>query len=128
MATFASFEDIEAWQKSREFANQIYALHKNSPLKNDFILFNQLVKAAISISSNIAEGFERGGKNESIQFLAIAKKVLLVKRVHNYISLMIKSILTPTRFKNYLINQIVKEFDIKNKLPIYCFPTLNLKP
>ena len=73
MATFNSFEDIEAWQKSREFANEIYALHKNSFFKNDFILHNQLMRAAISISSNIAEGFERGGKIEFIQFLSIAK-------------------------------------------------------
>ena len=73
MATFERFEDIEAWQKAREFVNEIYALHKNSPLKYDLILFNQLMRASISIISNIAEGFERGGKNEFIQFLAIAK-------------------------------------------------------
>jgi four helix bundle protein len=73
MATFERFEDIQAWQKAREFVNEIYALHKNSPLKYNLILFNQLMRASISIISNIAEGFERGGKNEFIQFLAIAK-------------------------------------------------------
>jgi four helix bundle protein len=73
MAAFQRFEDIQAWQKSREFTNEIYSLHKNNSFKNDFILHNQLMRAAISISSNIAEGYERGGKNEFIQFLSIAK-------------------------------------------------------
>jgi four helix bundle protein len=86
MATFQRFEDIQAWQKSREFTNVIYSLHKNNSFKNDFILHNQLMRAAISISSNIAEGYERGGKNEFIQFLSIAKGSASEARSQLYIA------------------------------------------
>jgi four helix bundle protein len=71
MATIKRFEDLEVWKLSRNLATKIYKLSER--LGNDYGLQNQIRKAVISISSNIAEGFERDGKKEFIQFLFIAK-------------------------------------------------------
>jgi four helix bundle protein len=73
MASLKCFEDLEVWQKSREFAKEIYSISKGSRLSRDLILRDQIIRCAISINSNIAEGFERGGTGEFIQFLSIAK-------------------------------------------------------
>lgn len=73
MATFESFEDIEAWQKGRELTREIYAISHHGPFAKDFGLRDQIRRACVSIISNIAEGFERGGTREFLQFLAIAK-------------------------------------------------------
>ena len=73
MASLKCFEDLEVWQKSREFAKEIYAISRESHLSRDFILRDQIIRSAVSIISNIAEGFERGGTGEFIQFLSVAK-------------------------------------------------------
>ena len=73
MASLKCFEDLEVWQKSREFAKEIYAISRESHLSRDFILRDQIIRSAVSIISNIAEGFERGGTREFIQFLSVAK-------------------------------------------------------
>jgi four helix bundle protein len=73
MATFKKFEDIEAWKKARELTCEVYRHSKVSPFSKDFGLRDQIRRAAVSVMSNIAEGVERGGTKEFIQFLAIAK-------------------------------------------------------
>ena len=73
MATFKKFEDIEAWKKARELTREVYRHSKVSPFSKDFGLRDQIRRAAVSGMSNIAEGFERGGTKEFMQFLAIAK-------------------------------------------------------
>ena len=73
MATFKRFEDIEAWQKSRILANEVNTITKYPNFREDVDLKRQLKRSAGSIMDNIAEGFERGGKNEFIQFLSISK-------------------------------------------------------
>ena len=73
MATFKRFEDIEAWQLAREFTAKIYRLSKVPPFSRDFALRDQMRRAAVSVMSNIAEGFERGGTKEFLHFLSIAK-------------------------------------------------------
>lgn len=73
MATFKKFEDIEAWRKARELTREVYRHSKVSPFSRDFGLRDQIRRAAVSVMSNIAEGFERGGTREFMQFLAIAK-------------------------------------------------------
>lgn len=73
MATIRRFEDIEAWQKARELTRQIYAVSGREPFARDFGLRDQVRRSALSIMSNVAEGFERGGSKEFAQFLAIAK-------------------------------------------------------
>jgi len=64
---------LHTYQCARELANDIYAITKNKDFARDFGLKSQIQKAAVSILSNIAEGFERGSKIEFIQFLYIAK-------------------------------------------------------
>ena len=73
MATFQKFEDIEAWQRARKLTREIYTVSNENPFSKDFGLRDQIRKASVSIMSNIAEGFERGGTKEFIQFLSIAK-------------------------------------------------------
>jgi len=73
MATFQSFEAIEAWQKAKELTRGIYAVSNKGPFSKDFGLRDQIRRASVSIMSNIAEGFERGGTREFIQFLSMAK-------------------------------------------------------
>ena len=73
MATITRFEDIKAWQKSRELSNEIYRVSSIPPFSQDFALKNQIRRAVGSIMDNIAEGYERGGNKEFIQFLFIAK-------------------------------------------------------
>jgi four helix bundle protein len=73
MASIQRFEEIEAWQKGRELTKRIYQITAKEKFARDFTLKDQIKRAAISITSNIAEGFERGGNREFIQFLAIAK-------------------------------------------------------
>jgi len=73
MATITKFEDIEAWQKSRELTREVYAASNTGLFAKDYGLRDQIRRAAVSIMSNIAEGFERGGDVEFRRFLAIAK-------------------------------------------------------
>src|SRR2546428_2934682 len=68
-----SFEDLEIWKEARRLTQQIYSLSRAPRFSKDFSLRDQMQRAAVSIMSNIAEGFERGGNQEFIQFLYIAK-------------------------------------------------------
>ncbi len=73
MATYDSFEDLPVWQQAKKLACQVYDATLKDKLSKDYALKNQIQRSAISVSSNIAEGFERGSKQEFIQFLYIAK-------------------------------------------------------
>ncbi len=73
MGKIKSFEDLKVWQLAREFAKEIYVTSNNGNFAKDFSHKDQINRSAGSIMDNIAEGFERGGKKELIQFLFIAK-------------------------------------------------------
>jgi four helix bundle protein len=73
MAVIRRFEEIEAWKKARELTREMYAVTSEGSFARDFGLRDQIRRAAVSIMSNIAEGFDRGGNKELIHFLAIAK-------------------------------------------------------
>jgi four helix bundle protein len=73
MAKIEVFEDLMVWQKSRDLAKLIFAATQQEKFSRDFSLKDQANRSAGSIMDNIAEGFERGGKKEFIQFLYIAK-------------------------------------------------------
>ena len=68
-----TFEDLEAWQKARRLVNSLYALTRLGSLSKDFRLCSQIQAAAVSIMSNVAEGFERTHLQEKIQFCNIAR-------------------------------------------------------
>ncbi len=73
MSTIKSFEDINAWKESRAFNKEIYNVTNTGDFEKDFDLKRQIRRASVSISSNIAEGFERNTDKEFIHFLYIAK-------------------------------------------------------
>lgn len=83
------FEDLEAWQMAMDLAVQVYEISAHAPFSRDFALCDQVHRAAISIPSNIAEGFERGSRPEFHRFLSIAKgscaelrtQIMLAKRI-----------------------------------------------
>ncbi len=81
------FEEIVAWQKARELTASIYSLVRSNSLAKDFALKDQMIRAAISIMANIAEGFERGKLTEFHQFLSIAKASCAELRSHLYVAL-----------------------------------------
>lgn len=68
-----SFEDIECWKKARVLNKLIYSKTNTTLFSRDFDLSRQIRRASVSISSNIAEGFERGSDKEFIYFLNVAK-------------------------------------------------------
>ncbi len=70
---FSRFEEIESWKRARKLTNEIYQSTSRGQFARDFGLRDQIRRAAVSILSNIAEGFERGGNREFLRFLAIAK-------------------------------------------------------
>ena len=93
MATIERFEDLEAWKIAREVTKEIYRVSKNDLFIRDFGLRDQICRASVSIMSNIAEGFERDGNKEFVNFLSIAKgssgevrSQLYVALDQNYIS------------------------------------------
>lgn len=67
------FEDLIAWQKARILTKEIYVFTRRGALARDKNLTNQLQRSAISVMSNIAEGFERGRRTEFHQFTSVAK-------------------------------------------------------
>ena len=68
-----SFEDLLVWQKGMEIVKQVYLISRQGELSRDFALRDQLRRAAISIPTNIAEGFERASRKEYVNFLNFAK-------------------------------------------------------
>ena len=93
MALIQRFEDLEAWKISREVTKEIYRISKNDLFARDYGLRDQICRASVSTMSNIAEGFERDGDKEFINFLSIAKgssgevrSQLYVALDQNYIS------------------------------------------
>ncbi len=73
MATIKRFEDIIAWQKARILNNRTGDIIDKGQFKKNFRLIGQIEGSAGSIMDNIAEGFERSGNKEFIQFLYVAK-------------------------------------------------------
>ena len=71
--TVTRFEELNSWQQGRELARKVYELTHRTAFSKDFALRDQIRRAVISITSNIAEGFERDGRQEFIQFLSVAK-------------------------------------------------------
>jgi four helix bundle protein len=87
MATIQRFEDLLVWQGARALTKSIYDLSGKGVFAKDFELRDQIRRAAISVRSNLAEGFERSGNREFQQFLATAKGSLGEVRAQLYIAL-----------------------------------------
>jgi four helix bundle protein len=87
MTTFKRFEDIEGWQKAARTNSKDLSMYRQVVLFRDFGLKDQIRRACVSIMSNIAEGHDRSGNTEFIQFLAIAKGSAGEVRAQLYVAL-----------------------------------------
>jgi len=74
MATFKRFEEMHAWQSTREMVKLVYEATKWPDFNRDFALRDQIRRAAISVMSNIAEGFGTGTDADFIRFLGYARR------------------------------------------------------
>ena len=81
------FEDFIAWQRARALTARIYQVSDLGSFAHDFALRNQIRRAAISIMSNIAEGFERGRASEFHQFLSVSKGSAAEVRAQLFVAL-----------------------------------------
>ena len=87
MAKIERFEDIQAWQKTRELNKTIYEITKNSHFSKDFSLRDQIRRASVSIMANIAEGFGRRSNKEFANFLNMAHGSAAEVQCHFYVAL-----------------------------------------
>jgi four helix bundle protein len=81
------FEDFQIWQEARRLTNKIYDATRKQAFSRDFGLCDQIRRASVSVMSNIAEGYERGGNQEFLQFLSIAKGSCGEVRCQLYVTL-----------------------------------------
>ncbi len=102
MGKIQKFEDILAWQKARELTREVYAHSKTGAFAKDFGLRDQIQRASVSIMGNVAEGYERGGDKEFIQFLSVSKGSCGEVKSHLYVALD-QQYINPTQF-NHLYN------------------------
>ena len=80
------FEDLIAWQKARQLTVEIYRITAHGEFAKDFGLRDQIRRAAVSVMSNIAEGFDRGSRGEFHQFLVVAKASCAEVRSQLYVA------------------------------------------
>lgn len=92
MATIKCFEDVEAWQTARALANLIYSLSSTDPFAKDYGLIDQIRRSALSVMSNIAEGFESRTQPLFINYLGLAKASAGELRAQLYLALDLKYI------------------------------------
>ena len=71
--TYERFEDLPAWKAAIDLSVKIYAMTEKPPFRRKYSLRDQIERAALSISNNIAEGFERGTTQELLTFLYISR-------------------------------------------------------
>jgi len=102
MGKIQKFEDILAWQKAREPTREVYAHSKTGAFAKDFGLRDQIQRASVSVMGNVAEGYDRGGDKEFIQFLSVSKGSCGEVKSHLYVALD-QQYINPTQF-NQLYN------------------------
>ena len=73
MATYERFEELPVWQQAKTLATMVYKVTSQEPFRRDFGFVSQITRAALSVSSNIAEGFERGTTKELVHYLNISR-------------------------------------------------------
>jgi len=104
-----AFEDVESWKKARELVKSIYLLTNKNPFLKDFGIKDQIQRAAVSVMSNIAEGFDSGTNKSFINFLNYSYRSASEVQSLLYVATDLK----------YISNQQFKElyqqlFEIKN--------------
>lgn len=84
MATFHSFEEIEAWKEARALTKHIRSICKKESVERDYSFVDQITRSVRSIGANIAEGFESSSVAEFVSFLSYAKRSAGETRAHLY--------------------------------------------
>jgi four helix bundle protein len=87
MPSFRTFEDIDAWKKARELTRSLYKVTAKGAFARDYALRDQIRRASVSVMSNVAEGFGRGGSKEFLQFLSMALGSTTEVCSHLYVAL-----------------------------------------
>jgi four helix bundle protein len=87
MNRIEKFEDIIAWQKARVLTREVYKCTREGQFAKDYGLKDQIQRASVSTMANVAEGFERGGDKEFIQFLSTSKGSCGEVKSHLYVAL-----------------------------------------
>lgn len=103
MGKIERFEDILAWQKARELTKEIYTHTRSGAFAKDFGLRDQIQRTSVSIMGNVAEGFERGGDKEFVQFLSVSKGSCGETKSHLYVA-MDQKYISPTQFEQLYSN------------------------
>jgi four helix bundle protein len=101
MPSISRFEDLIAWQKARQLTREIYGVSRQEAFGKDWALASQIQQAAVSVMSNIAEGFERGSRSEFHQFLSTAKASCAEVRSLLYVALDARY-LDPSQFERIM--------------------------
>lgn len=120
--TIKSFTDLNAWKEGHQLVLQIYRMTKLFPSDEKFGLINQIQRAAVSITSNIAEGFSRHSNKEKVQFyytalgsLTEVQNQLLISRDLGYINpLLFNEIAVKTVIVSKLLNGLIKSVKKKH--------------
>jgi four helix bundle protein len=92
MPTIKRFEDLHAWQSARELVRMVYEDTGQKEFSRDFGLKDQIRRAAVSVMSNIAEGFGSGSDAEFVRFLGIARRSDSEVQSQSYVALDLKYI------------------------------------
>lgn len=108
--TVKHFEDLEAWQTARQLTRLVYTLSNEGPFAKDYTLRDQMRRAAVSILSNIAEGFESRTRAQMVDFLGRAKASAGEVRAQSYVAMDL-DYLTQTEFENLhdLADKVVRQ-------------------
>ncbi|MFY7730060.1 MAG: four helix bundle protein [Flavobacterium sp.] len=130
MAKIERFEDLQVWILAREICRFVTYLLETTPLKSNYALRDQIERSSGSVMDNIAEGFERNGNKEFIQFLSIAKgscgevksqsyrafdKRLITEEQHRQLNEMTETTKNKIgSLMNYLRNTEIKGLKFKN--------------
>ena len=117
MTNIKNFEELIAWQKSRELAGYVYELTRQEKFSRDFGLRDQIQRAASSVMHNIAEGFESGSDPEFVRFLKMARRSAGEVQSQLYLALDVGYIAEDERKKAYILATEVKK--LINGMMIY---------
>lgn len=123
MGKIKSYKDLLIWQRGIEITEKVYLITNNFPQNELFSLTNQIRRASVSISSNIAEGFGRNSTKSYMNFLKISRgslyeletQLIIADRL-NYISdnELLKSINDLLSEEGKMINSYINKLELSN--------------
>ncbi|MFJ1327829.1 four helix bundle protein [Capnocytophaga canimorsus] len=120
MNQISSYKELVVWQKSIVLVNKVYILLHSFPEEEKFGLTSQIRRSAISIPSNIAEGFGRGSSKSSLQFLYVSRGSLYELETQLYIAKELNFISDNQEIENLvseigkMLNSMIQKLKLKN--------------